>query len=173
MVVKMRRGWALLPLVLLAGTAMAELKIAVIDTQRALLESEEARQILQAAQNDLQADQNQLQTLGQQILSLREQYQKDAEVMSDADQRRRQKEIEDKQTEYQFLGTRLEREVNERRQELAQQMVPKLEAVLRDITESEQYDLILERGAVMYADAKHDITRRVTELLNERRTAGR
>jgi len=172
-VLNVRRSWLLLPLVLLAGTAAAEMKIAVIDTQRALLESEEARQILQSAQNELQADQNQLQSLGQQIMGLREQYQKDVEVMSETDQRRRQKEIEDKQIEYQFLANRLEKDINDRRQELAQQMVPKLEAVLRDITEQERFDLILERGAVMYADAKHDITRRVTDMLNERRTAGR
>ncbi len=166
-------GWFLLPLLLVAGSAAAELKIAVIDTQRALLESEEARQIMQAAQAELQQDQNELQSLGQQIVGLREQFQKDAEVMSPADQRRRQKEIEDKQIEYEFLGNKLQKAVNDRRQDLGQQLVPKLEAVLQDITAAEGYDLILERGAVLYADAKHDITRQVTEKLNEKRTPAR
>lgn len=170
-VFKKGMGWLVLPLLLVAGGAAAELKIAVIDTQRALLESEEARQLMQAAQSELQGDQNQLQTLGQQIMGLREQFQKDAEVMGESDQRRRQKEIEDKQIEYEFLANKLQKAVNDRRQELGQQMVPKLEAVLKELTEKEGYDLVLERGAVMYADGKHDITRRVTELLNEKRTA--
>jgi len=170
-VLKKCTGGILLPLLLVAGSAFAELKIAVIDTQRALLESEEARQLMQSAQTDLQGDQTQLQTLGQQIVGLREQFQKDAEVMSESDRRTRQKEIEDKQIEYEFLGNKLQKSVNDRRQELGQQMVPKLEAVLKDLTDQEQYDLILERGALLYADPKHDITKRVTDMLNAKKTA--
>jgi outer membrane protein len=168
-VLKKLTGAMLLPLLLVAGGAFAELKIAVIDTQRALLESEEAKQLMQSAQSDLQGDQGQLQSLGQEIQKLREQYQKDAEVMSDADKRTRQKEIEDKQIEAEFLANKLQKAVNDRRQELGQQMVPKLEAVLKELTDQEKYDVILERGAILYADPKHDITKRVTELLNAKK----
>jgi outer membrane protein len=164
-------GWMLLPLMLVAGSAFAELKIAVIDTQRALLESDEAKAMMQAAQNDLKDEQDQLQKLGQQLQTLQEQFQKDAEVMSDADRRTRQKEIEDKQSEFQFLRDKLQRAVNDKRQALGQQMVPKLEAVLKDLTTQEQYDVILERGALLYADPKHDITKRVTEMLNAKKGA--
>jgi len=110
----------LLVLLLLLGAtgAAAELKIAVLDTQRALLESEEARQLLQTAQSELE-------------------------------------------------------KVNDRRQELLQQMVPKIDAVLKDLIELEGYDLIMERANLRYANSKHDITRRVTEKLNERRDSAR
>jgi outer membrane protein len=165
------KGWMLLPLLLVAGGAFAELKIAVIDTQRALLESEEAKQLMQSAQSDLQGDQTQLQTLGQDIQKLREQFQKDAEVMSETDRRTRQKEIEDKQIEAEFLANKLQKAVNDRRQELGQQMVPKLEAVLKELTDAEKYDVILERGAILFADPKHDITKRVTEMLNAKKGA--
>jgi len=165
------KGWMLLPLLLVAGGAFAELKIAVIDTQRALLESEEAKQLMQSAQSDLQGDQTQLQTLGADIQKLREQFQKDAEVMSETDRRTRQKEIEDKQIEAEFLANKLQKAVNDRRQELGQQMVPKLEAVLKELTDAEKYDVILERGAILFADPKHDITKRVTEMLNAKKGA--
>jgi outer membrane protein len=168
-VFKKSTGWFLLPLMLVAGSAFAELKIAVIDTQRALLESEEAKQLMQSAQEALKGDQTQLQTLGQQIQDLQEQFKKDAEVMSEGDRRARQKEIEDKQIEFEFLRNKLQKAVNDRRQELAQQMVPKLEGVLKDLTEQEKYDVILERNALLYADPKHDITKRVTELLNAKK----
>ncbi len=158
-----------LALLLASGSALAELKIAVIDTQRALLESEEAKQLLQAAQTDLQGDQSKLQSLGQELQKLGEQFQKDAEVMSETDRRTRQKEIEDKQMEVEFLRNKLQKAVNDKRQELGQQMVPKLEAVLKELTDQEKYDVILERGAILYADQKHDITKRVTELLNAKK----
>jgi outer membrane protein len=164
-------GFMLLPLLLVAGSAFAELKIAVIDTQRALLESEEAQQLMQAAQSDLQGDQTQLQGLGQEIQKLREQFQKDAEVMSETDRRARQKEIEDKQIEAEFLANKLQKAVNDRRQELGQQMVPKLEAVLKELTEQEAYDVILERNGILYAAPQHDITKRVTDMLNAKKGA--
>ncbi len=166
-------GFSLLFLLLAAGTAAAELKIAVLDTQRALLESEEAQQLLKRAQEELQSEENEVKSLGEEIVALQEQLQKDAEVLSPGEQRKRQKEIEDKQIDYQFLVNKLQKEVNDRRQELLQQMVPKIDAVLKDLIELEGYDLIMERSSLRYANSKHDITRRVTEKLNERRDSAR
>jgi outer membrane protein len=156
----------LLGLVLLvaAGSAYGELKIAVIDTQRAMLESEEAKALMQAAQTELQGEQSALQSLGQEIQKLREQFQKDAEVMSDTDRRSRQKQIE-----AEFLANKLQKAVQDKQQELGQQIIPKLEAVLKELTDQEKYDVILERRAILYSDAKHDITQRVTELLNAKK----
>ena len=160
--------WSMFLLLFAAGTAAAELKIAVLDTQRALVESEEAQALLAQAQQELQAEQDQLQALNDEIVALTEQLQKDGEVMSPAEQRRMQKEIEDKQIDLQFLGNKLQKEVNDRRQELLQQMVPKIDVVLKDLIELEGYDMIMERGQLRYVNSKHDITRRVTEKLNEK-----
>lgn len=160
-------------LLLVSAGAAAELKIAVLDTQRALLESAEAQELMQTAQFDLEGDQNRVNALGQEIRTLQEQVQKDAEVMSPAEQRKRQKEIEDKQIEYQFLVNKLQKDVQDRRQELLQQMAPKVDAVLKDLIEVEGYDLILQRGSLLYANSRHDITRKVTEKLNEKREASR
>jgi outer membrane protein len=128
---------------------------------------------METAQTDLQAEQDQVNALQQDMRSLQEQMQKDAEVMSPAEQRRRQKELEDKQIEYRFLVNRLQKDVQDRQQELMQQMGPKLEAVIKDLVDAEGYDLILQRGDLVYADAKHSITRKVTEKLNEKRDSSR
>lgn len=174
-------SWSLLSLLLAAGGAAAELKIAVLDVQRALAESEEAKQFMEALQSDLQAEQTEMNELRQEIVSLQEQLQKDAEVMSPSEQRKRQKEIEDKRIDLQFLGNKLEKEVQDRQGELLQQMAPKIDAVLKDLIEEESYDLILQpnRAAsflertLLYADSDHDITRKVTEKLNEKLQASR
>ena len=144
------------------------LKIAVLDTQRALVESEEAQTLLAQAQEELQAEQDQLQALNDEIVALNQKLQTDGEVMSPAEQRKLQKDIEDKQIDLQFLGNKLQKEVNDRRQELLQQMVPKIDVVLKDLIELEGYDMIMERGSLRYVNSKHDITRRVTEKLNEK-----
>ena len=155
-------------LMLAAGSAAAELKIAVLDTQRALLESEEAQALLQKAQQELQAEQDQLQALNDEIVELQKKLQTDGEVMSPTEQRKLQKEIENKQIDLQFLSNKLQKEVNDRRQELLQQIVPKIDVVLKDLIELEGYDMIIERANLRYVNSKHDITRRVTEKLNEK-----
>ena len=164
---------SVLTVALAAGAAAAELKIGILDIQQALMASEEAQQFMASAQTDLQEEQDQVNSLQKELVSLQEQIQKDAEVMSPAEQRRRQKELEDKQIEYRFLVNRLQKEVQDRQQELMQQMGPKLEAVIKDLVEAEGYDLIMQRGDLVYADAEHSITRKVTEKLNEKRTASR
>lgn len=164
-----RMKWALLALVLVAGSAAAELKVAVLDTQRALAESEEAKALIERINRELKEEQEEVQTLGESIRQLNEKLGKDGEVMSASEKRKAQKEIEDKQIDYQFLVNKLQKEVNDRRNELLQQMVPKVDAVLKDLIASEGYDLILERANLRYANAKHDITRQVTEKLNAKR----
>ena len=77
--------WSVFLLLFAAGAAAAELKIAVLDTQRALVESEEAQALLAQAQQELQAEQDQLQALNDEIVALTEQLQKDGEVMSPAE----------------------------------------------------------------------------------------
>jgi outer membrane protein len=160
---------SLLVLLLAAGTAVAELKLAVLDTQRALLESEEAKTLLQAVRVDLEKELSQVTELDQEIRTLREQMQKDADVMSPADQRRRAKAIEDKQIELQFQVNKLQKEEQDRGQEVLQLMGPKIQAVVNELIEAEGYDMVLQRGSLLYVNAKHDITRKVTEKLNERR----
>ena len=41
--------------------------------------------------------------------------------------------------------------------------------MLKDLIELEGYDLIMERANLRYVNSKHDITRKVTEKLNENR----
>ena len=161
--------WALLGFVLWAPPSAAELKIAVLDTQRALVSSEEAKALLEQAQSELQKEEEEVNALGEEIRALQDKMEKDGEIMSPAEQRRVQKDIEDKQIDYQFQVNKLQKELNDRRQELLQVMAPKVNVVLQDLIELEGYDLILERANLRYVNPKHDITRRVTEKLNEKR----
>ncbi len=147
----------------------ADLKIAVLDTQRALVATEEARDRLEKAQSELQAGETELNDLGEAILDLQQQFEIDGGVMSPSEQRRVRKELEDKQLDFQYQRNKLQKELNDKQQELLQVMAPKLNAVLEDLIALEGYDLIMERANLRYVNPKHDITRRVTEKLNEKR----
>ena len=160
----------LFPLVLLAAMpAGAELKIASLDVQRAIGESEEAQVAVEKLQQELGAEQEALQNLNDEIVAAQERLRKDGEVLSESEKRKLQKEIEDKQIDYQFQVNKLQKALNDRQQEIIGAMAPKLDAVLKDIIEIEGYDLIVHRQNVLYVNTRHDITRRVTEKLNEKK----
>ena len=160
---------AAVALLVAAGPVAAELKIAVLDTQRALVESEEAKALVERINRELKAEEAEAKELSDSIKKLQDRLQTDGEVMSAAEKRKVSKDIEDKQIDLQFMVNKLQKELNDRRQELLQQMVPKVDAVLKDLIELEGYDLILERGSLRYANPKHDITRKVTEKLNDKK----
>jgi len=89
--------------------------------------------------------------------------------MSATEKRKVAKDIEDMQIDLQFRSQKLQKEVQDRRQEILQALAPKFDTVLKDIIQVDRIDLILAPNALQYANNKHDITRRVTEKLNEAR----
>lgn len=152
-----------------AASVAEDLNIAVLDTQRALVESEEAKTLVEKINRELKQEEADAKKLNDEIRAMQEKLSKDGEVMSASEKRKTTKSIEDKQIDLQFMVNKLQKELNDRRQELLQQMVPKVDAVLKDLIELEGYDFILERGSLRYANPKHDITRKVTEKLNSKK----
>ena len=152
-----------------APEAAAELKIAVINTQRAITESEEAKKMIEKIRTELDRERGRVRALGEEIQSMQERLQKDADTLSNTEKRRLSKDIEDKQIDFQFQANKLQKEVNDRQQEIFVALGPKVDAVLQELLEREKYDMILERSSMLYVRGKHDITKKVTERLNRKR----
>ena len=53
------------------------------------------------------------------------------------------------------------------RTEIIAQLEPKYRAVVDEIVQIDQLDVIMAPGTAIYVNPKHDITRRVTEKMNE------
>ena len=167
MIKKLAR-WSFPMILLAAFNANAEIKIAVLNFQQAIVQSQEAEAKLAEIREDLEQEQVELTALGEEIKGLNDQLIKDAEVMSDDEQRRISKNIEDKQIDYQFGLQKLQKALQDRQQDMLREMQPKLNAVLKDLIDLEGYDVVMERQAFLYVNPKHDVTRKVTELLNDK-----
>ncbi len=152
---------------LVTQAVYAEMNIVVLDSVRAILGSEEAQTLAEAANKEMESEQAELKSLAQKLQDLQTKLNTDGEVMSDAEKRRIGKEAEDIQIDLQFRSQKLQKEVQDKRQEILQAMAPKFDKVLKDIIQVDQIDLILAPQALQYANTKHDITARVTEKLNE------
>jgi outer membrane protein len=157
----------LVALILAAPFASAEMKIVVLDPVRAILESDEAKVLADAANAEMQPEQDELRAAAEEMQALQAKLQKDGEVMSESERRKAINDLESMQADIQFGSQKLQKQVQDKRQEILQAMAPKYEKVLGDLIQIDQIDLILSPNQVQYANAKHDISRRVTEKLNE------
>lgn len=146
----------------------AQLNIAVVNTVQAIQQSEEAQAFTENLQQELAPEQTELQGLQQELADLRQRVQDEGDVMSADEQRKVARDIENKQIDLEFRAQKLQKDVQDRQQELIQVMGPKVQAIVNDMVEVERYDLVFERSNVGYVNPRHDITAKVTEKLNER-----
>lgn len=160
---------AIVSVTFMTGVVHAEVKIVVLDSVRAILESDEAKLLVDSANKEMEVEQNELRSMAEEMQSLGTKLQTDGEVMAASEQRKMQKDIEDLQADLQFRSQRLQKEVQDKRQEILQALAPKFDTVLKDIVQVDQIDFIMAPNALQYANSKWDITRRVTEKMNEQR----
>ena len=75
-------------------------------------------------------------------------------------------QLEEKAKEFKYLKGKLDNAVATKKQEFIQSSKPKVDEVLKDLVESEKYDLIMPREAVIYSAQSFDVTAKVIEKLN-------
>ena len=63
-------------------------------------------------------------------------------------------------------GREFQEELNARRNEEMQQVFDRASKVIKQIGESEKYDLIIEATGTLYVNPKHDITDKVLKVIN-------
>ena len=151
-----------------APWAAAQLNVAVVDTQQAIGQSEEAKQFAETIRQELEPESEQLSGLRDEIVALEQKVADEGDVMSEQERLRHAKDIENKRIDLDFGAKKLEKALQDRQAELLQTMAPKVRAIVNDLVEVERYDLVFERRNVAYVNARHDITAKVTEKLNER-----
>ena len=165
------RGWPAALAVLLAlaaPVAVAELKVAVVDSIKAIGQSEEAKSFGEAAGKEMEAEAKAVQALQTEIIEMQKRLQDEGEVMAEAELRNVRKELENKQIDLDFRAKKLQKERQDQQAEFLQVMAPKVQAIVADMVEVERYDFVFERSNVGYVNPRHDITAKVTEKLNER-----
>ena len=147
--------------------AAAEVKIAVVDVQNAILQSEEAKRLLTQIQEEFKGEEDEIRKIQSEAAALLERMNKDADVMSDAEKRRLQQQIESMNNDFVYLRQKLQRQIEERQKELFTGIDSKVQKAIEELVLSEDYDMILPRGAVLYVTDLYNITRKVTEKLNQ------
>jgi outer membrane protein len=154
-----------------APASAQELKIGYVNSERVMRESNPAK----AAQAKLQAEfskrEKELDDSTGKLKSAADKLEKDAPTLAETERTRRQRELVEQDRDLQRKRREFQEDLNQRRNEELAGVIERANRVIRQIFESEKYDLVLQE--VIFASNRVDITERVIKVLNSPAAPGK
>ncbi len=153
---------------LLAGAAVGasaeELKIGYVNSDKVLRDAVPAK----AAQAKLEAEfskrEKDLADIANRLKTASDKLDKDAPTLSESERVRRQRELVDQDRELQRKRREFQEDLSQRKNEELGAVVERTNKVIKQIFETEKYDLILQEA--VFWSPKVDITDKVIKALN-------
>ncbi|WOG25465.1 OmpH family outer membrane protein [Endozoicomonas sp. 8E] len=157
---------AFVALLLLSPLAQAQ-KIAVVDSEMAVLESDAAKKYAKEAEKMFAPKIKQLKALQEEIRVMEQKLQKDGPTLTEGQRENRQVQIKRKFEDLQLQDRQLRSEKARSDQTELGKLRPKLDKAIEEVSKEQDYDLVLERGAARFVKPGFDITRKVIERMNK------
>lgn len=154
---------ALLVFAAVATAHAAELRIGVVDQERITRESAPAERASKQLEKEFAPRAQELQRRETQLKTLQSQLEKDAMTMSESDRRTREQELGRLTLDFQRMQREYREDLNLRRNQELSALFDRATRVIRQIAESEKFDLILHEA--VYRNPRLDITDRVLKAL--------
>ena len=149
---------------LAAQAQAADLKIGFIDADRINRESVPAERATKKLEKEFAPREQDLRKMEQQIKSLQGQLEKDGLTLSESDRRAKEQELGRQTREFQRLQREFREDLNLRRNEELAALFERANRVIKQIAESEKFDLILQEA--VYRSPRIDITEKVLKALS-------
>lgn len=159
--------WAVCALVLMPALALAEIKIAVIDPFSAIAETSEVKTRSEKLEQDIKSKQAELDVLRSDIMAIEQKLKKDGLTMSKDDQKQLTDKRDAKMLDFRSRQQLAQRSLEEGRAEMLQLMEPRLQKAVDAVVKEKKLDLVLSRQAAVYVGEALDITREVTQKMNQ------
>ena len=141
-----------------------DLKIGYVNSERVLREATPAK----AAQVKLEAEftkrEKEMTDAAAKLKAAADKLEKDAPTLAESERNRRQRELVETDRDLQRKRREFQEDLNQRRNEELAAVVERANRVIRQIFETEKYDLILQE--VVFAGPRVDITDKVIRILN-------
>ncbi|WP_185266329.1 OmpH family outer membrane protein [Halopseudomonas xiamenensis] len=149
--------------------AAAQTKIAVLDYQMALLESDAAKRYSVDAEKKFGSQLQRLKNLESEAKRLQERMQRDGDKLGQSELEKIELEFRQKAREFQVQSKELNDAKAQSDREMLEQLKPKLDKAVETVLQAGDYDLVIDRSAVIDVKPALDITRQVIERLNSAR----
>ncbi len=148
---------------LIAQAQAADLKIGFIDLDRMTRESVPAERATKKLEKEFAPREQELRKLEQQIKAMQAQLEKDGVTMSESERRNKEQELGRQTREYQRIQREFREDLNLRRNEELAALFERANKVIKQIAESEKFDLILQEA--VYRSPRIDITDKILKAL--------
>ncbi|HEY9447823.1 MAG TPA: OmpH family outer membrane protein [Burkholderiales bacterium] len=148
-----------------AAAGAAELKIGFIDAERINRESVPAERASKQLEKEFAPRAQELQRREAQIKTLQGQLEKESVTMGEGDRRNKEQELARLSLDFQRMQREYREDLNLRRNQELSTLFERANRVIKQIAESEKYDLILQEA--VYRNPRIDITDKVLKALAE------
>ncbi|MFF7708047.1 OmpH family outer membrane protein [Pseudomonas sp. NPDC007930] len=152
---------------MIATPAFAEMKVAVLNYQMALLESDAAKKYAVDAEKKFGPQLNKLKALEASAKGIQDRLVSGGDKMQQGERERLELDFKQKARDFQFQSKELNEAKAAADRDMLQQLKPKLDGAVEAVIKQGNYDLVLERGAVVDVKAQYDITRQVIDRMNQ------
>lgn len=143
-----------------AARAEAELKVGVVDLQKAMELSGEGAKAKAIFQRQVEKVQRELQTKQDELNRMKEELERQSLLLSDAARGEKQSAYQDNLKEFKRLYEDAQEELRRHDAKLSERILKELQVVIEEVGEKGGYDLILEKtqSAVLFRATRIDIT---------------
>ena len=149
------------------GAALAqaqEFKMGFVNTERIFREAATAKQAQAKLEQEFAKREKDLVDAGNALKAASEKLEREAPTLSESQRVARQKQLVDQDRDFQRKRREFQEDLNARKNEEQQVVVERANRAVKQVAESEKYDVILQD--VVYVNPKHDITDKVIKALN-------
>ena len=150
----------------LAQAAANATRVAVLDTQEALLDTDVAKAAKSRLQNELKPQYTKADQLRNEIKALDDKFQKESATMSEKDKKALRAQQADKLNDFNGILQQAQKRSQDAEQDVLNKLLPSFKGIVEDLRKTGDYDLILDRRSVIYVSPDIDLTKKVTERLN-------
>jgi outer membrane protein len=140
-----------------------EIRIGFINTDRIFKESTTAKQAQAKLEQEFSKREKDLVDVEKTFKSAVEKFEREAPTLSESQRVTRQKQLGEQDREFQRKRREFQ-ELNARKNEEFQLVLERANRVIKQVAESEKYDLVLQEA--VYINPKHDITDKVLKVIN-------
>jgi len=146
-----------------SSTALAEIRIATIQSQRLIKESPQYKKMEAQMRADFERRAKELEQQGKQLSEDLQSFKRNADVMSAAERARTEKDLNTRRIDFNYSERKFREDVAAREKELAQQLMNQISEVIEAVATEGKYDLVLQDP--VYASDAVDVTGQVLRRL--------
>lgn len=145
--------------------AVADNKIGFVNSDRVMREAAPAVRAQQRLEKEFEKRDQELQRMAKDLKAMQEELEREVPTMAESDRRSKERALNDLNRDFQRKQREFREDLNQRRNEELASVLDKANRSVKQIAESENYDIIFQEA--VYANPKIDITDKVIKALSD------